>query len=234
MPTITDIPIGLSVEEITRAWGPERARLLAPSLGNNLQRLIRQITANDWLDAAINYRVLEVTGRGPGWLAVAGTRLDAPLIARNLGQATHLAFGVCTLGEKLQQQMRMNFEQKKQLQAVLLDEIGTLLLYKLCDHFEEMMCQQAKTMQLQASGAFNPGDEGFDIGLQGRVLELAGGTDIGVTLEGSGILVPHKSLTAVIGLGRRMPVNTRAERCARCHSRERCPHRQDLAAGAVA
>lgn len=234
MPSITDIPIGLSVEEITYAWGAERARLLAPSLGNNLQRLLGLITANDWLDAAINYRVREVTGRGPGWLAVAGARLESPLVARYLGQATHLVFGVCTLGEKLQQQMRISFDEKKQLQAVLLDEIGTLLLYKLCEHFEELMCQQAKTMQLQASGAFNPGDEGFDISLQGRVLDLAGGRDIGVTLQGSGILVPHKSLTAVIGLGRRMPVNTRAERCARCHSRERCPHRQDIAAGAVA
>ena len=165
---------------------------------------------------------------------MAGSRLDSSLVARYLGQATHLVFGVCTLGEKLQQQMRMNFDQKKQLQAVLLDEIGTLLLYKLCDHFEEIMCQQAKVMQLQASGAFNPGDEGFDISQQGRVLELAGGRDVGVTLQGGGILVPHKSITAVVGLGRRMPVNTRAERCARCHSRDRCPHRQDIAAGAVA
>lgn len=234
MPTISDIPIRLSLDDIRCAWGAERVRVLSLPLANSLQQLLRQIEANRWLDAAINYRVLEVTGSGPGRLEAGGAVLDSALLARYLQQATHLVFGVCTLGEGLLRHMREFFDSKRPSQAVLLDEIGTLLLYKLGDHFEEMMCQQAKTMGLQASGAFNPGDEGFDINLQGTVLKLAGGADIGVTMQGRSILVPHKSLTAVIGLGRNMPAYTRAERCARCHSRDRCPHRQDLAAGALA
>ena len=234
MPTVSDIPIRLSLEEIRRAWGAERARLLTPSLAQNLRQLLGQIEADRWLDAAISYRVLEVTGQGHDWLQAGGLKLYSALIAQSLQQATHLVFGVCTLGERLLQQMRECFDTRKQLQAVLLDEIGTLLLFKLSDHFEEMMCQQGKAMGLQASGAFNPGDEGFDISQQGTVLALAGGGDIGVTLQGHSILVPHKSLTTLIGLGHNMPAITRAERCARCHSRDRCPHRQDVAAGAVA
>ena len=234
MPTISDIPIRLSLEDIRRAWGAERSRLLSLSLTNSLQQLLRQIEAHQWLDAAITYRVLEVTGHGPGRLETGGVALNSALLDRYLRQASHLVFGVCTLGQSLLRHMREFFDSKRPSQAVLLDEVGTLLLYKLADHFEELMCQQARVMDLQASSAFNPGDEGFDISLQGTVLQLAGGEDIGVTLQGNSILVPHKSLTAVIGLGRDMPAITRAERCARCHSRERCPHRQDLTAGAVA
>ena len=234
MPTISDIPIRLSLDEIRHAWGAERARLLAPSMARNLQRLLNQIEAERWLDAAISYRVLEVTGRGPGWLQAGGSRLESVMIARYLQQAAHLVFGVCTLGDNFVCQMRRYFDSNRQVQAVLLDEIGTLLLYKLSDHLEEMLCRQAEGMELQASGSFNPGDEGFDISLQGKVLELAGGDKIGVTLQGKCLLVPHKSLTSVIGLGRNMPTSSRAERCARCRSRDRCPHRQDIYTGAVA
>lgn len=234
MPTISDIPIRLDIDDVRRAWGTERTRSLSLSLSNSLRQLLRQIEVNHWLDAAINYRVLEVTGRGPGYLQAGGMTLYSALLEQYLLHATHLVFGVCTLGESMLLHMREFFNSKRPSQAVLLDEIGTLLLYKLGDHFEELMCQQAKTMGLSASGSFNPGDEGFDISLQGTVLQLAGGSEIGVTLQGGSILVPHKSLTAVIGLGRNMPANTRAERCARCHSRERCPHRQDVAAGVVA
>ena len=234
MPTISDIPIRLSLEDIRRAWGPERTGLLTLSVSNSLQQLLRQIEAHQWLDAAINYQVLEVTGRDSAGLVAGGMKLNSTLVARYLQQATHLVFGVCTLGESLLRHMREFFDSKRPSQAVLLDEIGTLLLYKLGEHFEELLCQQAKLMGLQASGSFNPGDDGFDINEQGTVLQLAGGSDIGVTLQGRSILVPHKSLTAVIGLGLNMPAMTRAERCARCHSRDRCPHRQDLAAGAVA
>lgn len=234
MPTITDIPVRLTVEEIRRTWGPGRARLPAPSLTPKLQQLLGLIESEHWLDAAIQYRVLDVSGRGPGWLTAGGTKLNSTLVSHYLWQATHLAFGVCTLGDNLSRHMRKYFDDNKQLQAVLLDEVGTLLLYKLSDHFEDMLCRQAGTMGLQASGAFNPGDEGFDIRLQGAVLDLAGGDNIGVTLQGRGILVPHKSMTAVIGLGRNMPANSRAERCARCRTRDRCPHRQDLFTGAVA
>lgn len=233
MPTIPDISLRLSIEEIRHSWGPERARILV-RLTPKLQQLLEHIKSERWLDAAISYRIHEVTARGPGWLEAGATRLNTTLVPQDLQRAAHLVFAVCTLGSSLPRQLRGFFDSNNQLQAVLLDEIGTLLLYKLSDQLEKILCQQAGTMGLQASGAYNPGDESFDIRLQGTVLELAGGNDIGVTLQGRGILVPHKSLTAVIGLGRKMSVISRAERCARCRTRDRCPHRQDILTGAVA
>ena len=228
MPAISDIPVRLSAEEISHAWETRRGRPLAPAMLKNLQELLQKIESNDWLDMAIHYRILKVTEYGPDWLALGEFKLNSAMVTQHLHRATYLVFGVCTLGQRPVQQIRDWFAEKKHLQAVLLDEIGTLLLYKTSDYFELLMCEQAKSMGLQASGSFNPGDDGFDISLQGTVLELAGGRDIGVTLQGSGTLTPHKSLTSVIGLGRGMPMRSRADRCRDCQSRERCPHSQTL------
>ena len=234
MPAISDIPVRISVEEISYAWESRRGRPLAPAMLKNLQELLEDDATDGWLDAAIHYQILKVTERGPDWIGVGAGRLDSAMVAQYLQQATHLCFGVCTLGQRLVQQIRDWFAEKKHLQAVLLDEIGTLLLYKLSDYFELLMCEQAKSLGLQASGALNPGDDGFDISLQGTVLELAGGNHIGVQLQGSGTLTPHKSLTAVIGLGRGMPMRSRSDRCRDCQSRARCPHSHMLPAEAVA
>ena len=234
MPAITDIPIRLSSEDIARHWNRHSGRQLAPSLRNNLHELLAGLETGQWLDCAVHYRILDITGRGPGWLSVGETRLDSAVVAEYLHQATHLVCGVCTLGQPLMQQIRSWFAEKKHLHAVLLDEIGTLLLYKIGEYFELLMCEQAKAMGLQASSALNPGDNGFDLCWQGTVLELAGGSAVGVTMQGSGTLSPHKSLTSVIGLGRDMPARSRAERCQDCGSRHRCPHSLALPAGVEA
>jgi len=236
MPAITDIPIRLSSEDIARHWNRHGDRQLAPSLRNNLHELLAGLETGQWLDSAIHYRILDITGHGRGWLSVGETRLDSDMVAEYLLQATHMVCGVCTLGHRLMQQIRGWFAEKKHLQAVLLDEIGTLLLYKISDYFELLMCEKAKSMGLQASSALNPGDDGFDLCWQGTVLELAGGAAIGVTMQGSGTLSPHKSLTSVIGLGRGISAYSRtsAQRCQDCGSRKRCPHSLALPAGSEA
>ena len=230
MPAISANPVRLSAEEINHAWENRRGRPLPAALLKNLQQLLRDIESENWLETAIHFQILKVTERGPDWIALGDVKLVSAMVSQYLLQATHLVFGVCTLGQRPVQQIREWFVEKKHLQAVLLDEIGTLLLYKISDYFELLICEQAKTMGLQASGSLNPGDDGFDISLQGTVLELAGGKDIGVTLQGSGTLTPHKSLTAVIGLGHGMLARSRADRCRNCKSRERCPHGQALPA----
>ena len=234
MPAITSIPVRLSLEEIIHAWGSRQGRPLPSTMLQHLQELLQEVESAGWLDMAIHYRILKVTGHGSGWLALDDIKLDSAKVSQYLHQASYLVFGVCTLGQRLMQQIRDWFAEKKHFQAVLLDEIGTLLLYKISDYFELLICEQAQSMGLQASGSLNPGDDGFDISLQGTVLELAGGKDIGVTLQGSGTLAPHKSLTAVIGLGRDMPARSRADRCRECQSRQSCPHNQALSAGVVA
>jgi hypothetical protein len=51
--------------------------------------------------------------------------------------------------------------------------------------------------------------------------------DIGVNLTSSGIMVPRKSASMVIGIGPQVKTWTRAEVCARCGLRNTCSYRID-------
>jgi hypothetical protein len=227
MPVISDLHLALTPETVSRAWGPRRQKLTTPRVLARVSEILARMNAEQWLHPAVSYQVREVVDRGPGWMELAGgPRLRARLLTHHLRGAMHLAIGVCTLGSALEKQVSEWFASSERLCAVLLDDIGTFALYELSDRFEQILQQAAARMGLEASGVLTPGEDGFDLREQRTVAELAGGADIGVALTATGMFVPRKTLSLLVGYGHRMPRWNRDERCAVCSSRERCPHRR--------
>lgn len=235
MPIISDLSLQISVDDITRAWGTRRKKLATPFMLTRITEILASIDTGNWLQPAISYQVYNITEHGHDWLALEGcVKLRAPLLAHRLRRASHLVIGVYTIGDVVGQQVSNWFASRKRLQAVLLDEIGSLALFKLANHFESLMQQQARQMDLQTSGTLSPGDEGFALTVQKNIVQLAGGTDIGVYMKGGAMLAPQKSLTTVIGMGEQMRSWSRGENCNRCKARQHCSYRQSTCVGVAA
>jgi hypothetical protein len=229
MPVISDLRVSLTTEQVSCAWGASRARPPAPPLMARVSEILTRMHAEQWLRPAVAYQVSKIVESGPGWMELAGgSRLRAPLLTHHLRGATHLAAGVCTLGGALEKQVSEWFASSDRLSAVVLDDIGTFALYELSNRFEEILQQAAARMGLEASGVLAPGEDGFELAEQKTVAELAGGADIGVALTATGMFVPRKTVSLLVGFGQRMPRWSRGERCAVCSSRDRCPHRQRI------
>jgi len=180
-----------------------------------------------WVEPAISYSLHAVTARERDSLRLAdGSCIQSPLVAHRLRRASHLAVGVCTLGQTITGAIQQCFAVGKGLQSLIMDAIATLALYQVGERFESMVQGLAVEMGLQASGMLSPGEEGFDLSEQAKVVQLADGASIGVALTSAGALVPHKSISMVVGLGRKLPSWSRGESCARCAARDRCPFRQ--------
>jgi hypothetical protein len=234
MPVISDLRLPLTVEDVSTAWGSRRTRLASPSMRARVSEILSRVDAGHWLEPAVSYRIWAVSERGREWVELAGgSRLHATLLAHRLQLATHFAVGVCTVGSVLEKQVSQWFASGDRLRSVLLDDIGTLALYQLSDRLEEMIREEAAVRGLDASGVLNPGDDGFDLRDQTTIIQLAGGADIGVSVTPTSMLAPRKTLSMVIGLGQQMPKWSRNEYCARCRSRDRCPHRRSLAEAAL-
>ena len=227
MPVTTYPRLRLTVEDVTSSWGSRRARLSSARMIALLSELLSQIEAEHWIQPQIGFRVWPVVGRGKEWLDLrGGTRISLRTLSHYLPSATHVAAGVCTIGDAVEKHVSEGFAASDRLRAVMLDEIGTLALFRLSDQLEELMQAEAAQHGLEASGVLNPGEDGFEISQQAAVVELAGGLNFGVLQTTTGMLVPRKSLSMVVGFGARMPKWSRGEHCARCGARERCPHRQ--------
>jgi len=225
MPVLTNLRLPLTVEEIASSWGSRRARLASPRMMAMLAELLAQIEAEGWIQPRITFQVWPIASNGPGWLEVrGGSRLYSPTLGHHLSGAVYLAAGVCTIGDAVEKRVSQGFAASDRLRAVMLDEIGTLALFRLGDQLEETLETEARRRGLQAGGMLSPGEDGFEISQQAAVVALAHGAEIGVLQTTSGMLVPRKSLAAVVGWGDHMPHWSRGERCARCGARARCPH----------
>jgi len=85
--------------------------------------------------------------------------------------------------------------------------------------------REALSRGYQASSPLSPGMPGFSISEQWQLFKLVPAEEIGVSLNPSGMMVPRKSTSMVIGVGMKMPTWTQAEVCDRCSLKRTCPYK---------
>jgi len=227
MPVLTDLRLSLTVEDVTSSWGARRARLASSRMTMLLRKILGEIEANDWIQPKISFDVWPIVSSGLGWLDLrGGSRIMSRTLGHHLPGAVQLAAGVCTVGDAVEKHVSEGFAASDRLQAVMLDEIGTLMLFRLGNRLEELIQAEAAKLGLEAGGVLSPGEDGFEISQLAAVVDLAHGEKIGVSQTLSGMLTPRKSVSMVVGFGTRMPKWSRGDRCAHCGARDRCPHRQ--------
>lgn len=234
MTAIPDPGIQLTLDDVTASWGPRRARLASPRMLELLSELLAQIDAEGWIQPKLSFRILPVASSGPAWLDLqGGSRITSRTLGHHLPGATFVAAGVCTIGDTIEKCVSAGFAASDRLRAVMLDEIGTLALFRLTDRLEREIQSEAAKLRLETSGALNPGEDGLDISQQTVIVELADGPSIGVS-NAALMLVPRKSVSMLLGIGPRMPKWSRGERCAVCAARDRCPHHRSQLVGVSA
>lgn len=226
MPVTSDLEIRLTVDDVTASWGPRRARLASPRISELLASLLAQVQAERLLQPKLSFRIWPVESSGPGWLELrGGSHIASRSLNHHLPAAMYVAAGVGTIGDAIAKRVSESFAAYDRLRAVMLDEIGTLALFRLADLLERQIQVDAARLGLEAGGALNPGEDGLDISQQAAIVDLANGGSIGIASTAA-MLAPRKSISMIIGIGVRMPKWSRGERCAVCAARDRCRYRR--------
>ncbi len=230
MPVIRDIDGSLEAEEVEKLPGFRCRGLMDKRVLSTLPEIMDDIERRKLIRPLLAYGIAPVKSINRGVIELEqGTRLHAPLLTHRLARASSLAFGVATIGNAIADTIGQLFKAGKQFKAVLMEEIANACLYKVSMQFQQEVDEVAGETSLQASGTLAPGDSGFDLGEQDRVLALAGATCINVSLTDSFMMKPRHSVSNVIGIGRRMKKWTNAESCSTCPAYDRCQHRLAIA-----
>ena len=113
------------------------------------------------------------------------------------------------------------------MRGVLLDGIGTAAVDSLCREVSITIAKEAGSRGFNTGSPINPGMPCLPVTEQGWLLELAHAKDIGVSLSSTGMMIPRKSTSMVIGIGRDIETWTQSELCARCSLRETCRYKYE-------
>jgi hypothetical protein len=216
--------LDLDVDKVLAAQGAE-----PPAIRRRHPRLVR--AAERALDEGLNLiapdaaqKVLSVTRRNERGVHLAGGGcIRGATIQRQLCDAEQIVAAVCTIGGALEQRVSAMLGEDPML-ALALDGLGTAAVDVLATEVCSQVAAEAETRGLKATVPLSPGMMGWPIADgQDLIFSLLNAGAIGVVLTTSRLMVPRKSVSMVIGLGRRVTTGLRT--CDLCDMKDRCRYR---------
>jgi len=226
MPVIRDISLSLKAREVLRRQGLGEGAKVRPAIKILIRELLASLKKARLLEPAVAYEYYTVRSMDDSRISLEGNKvIHGPLLPAIFPEAKELAVFLFTIGLKLEKQVTNYSSQGEPLRSMLLDGIGSAAVDKLVPEALRFIASEVSSQGYEISSPVNPGMPGFPLTEQWNLLGLVNADEIGVGLTASGVLVPRKSTSMVIGIGPKMTRWTQAEVCARCSLRESCHYK---------
>lgn len=162
-------------------------------------------------------------------VALAGSPLvlEGRSIAAHLRGARKAALMACTLGAASERELRKHAALGP-VDALLYGAAASALVEAAADATEAVVAEEAAAEGLHAGSRFSPGYGDLPLAVQPAFLDALDATRrIGLAATESNLLVPSKSITAIVGLfDQPVPDEGARDACASCRLRDDCPFRK--------
>jgi hypothetical protein len=227
MPVIRDIPLSLGYDdEVLRRQGLGGGARVRPEIKRVITELLAEVAKGSLLKPAVAYECYPITAMEPDRISLGGDKaIEAPMLPATFPEARELIVLIATIGPRLEEQVTKYTKSGGALRGIVLDGIGTAAVDRLIPEALKLIAAEVAARGYEISSPVNPGMPGFPMTEQWNLLELAPAREIGVSLSSSGVLIPRKSTSMVIGIGPKMTRWTQAEVCGRCSLRQTCPYK---------
>ncbi len=227
MPILRDIAVKLTLDEVVRAQGIKDYARLKPVMKTAIDEMMALVAADGILEPAVAYQVYPVAGITDSHLALDGTDtvLQGSLFERLIGDAEAVAVVACTIGPKLEERGAAYFKEGEALRGLLLDGIGSAAAGAVGAEACRRINLVADERGLETGSPISPGGPSFPISQQWPLFSLIPAAEIGMSLSGSGLMMPRKSLSRIIGLGHGLRTWTASDGCDHCNLSKTCAYR---------
>lgn len=175
------------------------------------------------------YEVFSIESSEEG-IKVLGTNLilKGKAIYNHLKDARKCAIMASTLGIDVDNKIRI-LGKTDMTKSFILDACATDMIEKVCDSAEDEIKEKAKSEGLKTNFRFSPGYGDLPINIQGEIISILNANRlIGLTTTESSIMIPRKSVTAIIGfLDVDIEVNKKIRTCDSCNLNSTCKFKKD-------
>lgn len=220
----------LNKQEILRYLGYKRKQELTPEIDAEINQLMVEVQeiANPRyafliFDCEANEEQQTITIHG------ADLNLSGKSIYSHLKYAKKIVLLAATLGIEVERQIR-KYELLAMSKGLILDSCCTEYIEKICDLAECEIEQEVEGQGLILNRRFSPGYGDLPLTVQPEFLSvLEADKRLGINLSESLLMIPRKSITAILGLfddeklarPRRKKIN-----CADCNLNQTCNYRR--------
>jgi hypothetical protein len=158
---------------------------------------------------------------------VAGSIVfEGETVSQLLENCDKVAVFVSTISDPLEEVVGELAEDNRQVQAAVLDAVGSAAADQVAGRVQERVKEIAGTQGLAISRRFSPGYCGWDIAQQKQVFEALDADAVGIELTDECLMIPRKSVSGIIGIGSSGEGIEDYNPCRTCDARECCPSRR--------
>ncbi len=152
--------------------------------------------------------------------------LEGKDIFNHLKDAKKIAVLAVTLGINAEREI-LKFQQFDMVSAVISDAVFDAYIESVADSVQDEIENFAKKQNLFINSRFSPGYGDFPLDIQKGIADVLNlGKTIGLTVTESNLLIPRKSVTAVIGLFDEVQQKIKCG-CENCNLKDKCKSKRE-------
>ena len=126
------------------------------------------------------------------------------IILRQLRGSEAFALFICTSGLEFETYQQRLKEQGDMVRVFIADALGSVIAEKCADQMEKALQESIDKLGWKHTNRFSPGYCGWHVSQQQLLFPLFQGHTCGVKLTDSSLMIPIKSVSGIIGLGKKV------------------------------
>jgi hypothetical protein len=228
MPLLTNLEVNLDVDRVLRAQGGDPVAIRGRSM-RLVETAVRALKEGlPLIDPVVAYQTYRVKRIQHERMELSGDKfLHGKGIVKMLSGSEKIVVLLTTIGISLETYTRIMLEQDPSY-GLALDGVGTAAIEALSINACSLFGEQAEAEGKESTIPFNPGIEEWTVEEgQRQIFNLINPSEAGISLTSSGMMVPQKSLSQVIGIGENVDSGGRI--CDYCSLRMSCRYQDQYA-----
>ena len=169
------------------------------------------------------YAVYECEVNPPN-VTFCGLTISSRSLSGHLGYCRRIALLAVTLGASVDMLIR-KYSVQDMGKTLIAQSVCAAMIESYCDNTEKELLQLNELKGLYPVTRYSPGYGDFDIAFQKDILKLLGTPRIGLSLTDGFMLIPSKSITAIIGFSEEK--RKIAAKCGSCDDKD-CGFREEI------
>jgi hypothetical protein len=129
------------------------------------------------------------------------------IVWTQLKRSETVALFLCTAGEKIGEVSRELIGGKDFLKGYIYDVAGSEIVEAAADTMQKKLMENMQLEGLLITNRFSPGYCGWDVSEQHKLFQLIPDNFCGIRLTESALMIPIKSISGIIGIGRNVKFN---------------------------
>ena len=199
---VTDIDFAVDRNEIYRLSGGKGEN---NKFNTKLEKIINEkiFQAHSLINPKAVYVIKEVKEAGKEDIFFSDkSQIKLKLFNQSISHIKKTAIALCTLGKAVDEKIVELNNEGSSTEAFILDIIGSVAVEEIANKINFLICQQTEKYGLQASHRFSPGYGNFNLIEQENIFKIINAEKIGVSLTKSYMMIPKKSISFCIYLGK--------------------------------